>query len=191
MTSEKMNSNQGSLKPEMEKERYFLDAVHFVHGAFLGHLWSFERLFVPSPSGRSRFNVLGALNAITKEVVSVENTEYINSQSVCEMLLKLHHRRIGVPARVVLDNARYQTCRCVTDFASALGIEFLFLPPYSHRLCDFSSYALDDPRGWRELEIPPLTMLTFNHENLQEWEQQPFEFICQESKGTLPEGVNA
>lgn len=111
-----------------------MDAAHFVHGAFLGHLWSFERLFVPTPSGRNRFNVLGALNAITKEVVSVENTDYINAQSVCEILLKLHHRRIDVPITVVLDNARYQTCQCVTDFAAEIGIELLFLPPYSPNL---------------------------------------------------------
>jgi transposase len=111
-----------------------LDAAHFVHGAFLGHLWSPERLYVPSPSGRSRFNVLGALNAITKEVVSVENTDYINSLSVCEMLLKLKHRSIGVDITIILDNARYQTCQCVTDFAAELGIELLFLPPYSPNL---------------------------------------------------------
>jgi hypothetical protein len=56
---------------------------------------------------------------------------------------------------------------------------------------EFIDSALDDPRGWRELEIPPLTMLSFNHENLQKWEQQPFEFVCQERKGTLPQGVIA
>lgn len=111
-----------------------MDAAHFVHGAFLGHLWSSERLYVPTPSGRSRFNVLGALNAITKEVVSVENTTYINSQSVCELLLKLKQRSIGVPITAVLDNARYQTCKCVREFAAAIGIELLFLPPYSPNL---------------------------------------------------------
>ena len=56
---------------------------------------------------------------------------------------------------------------------------------------EFIDSALDDPRGWRDLDIPPLSMLSFNHENLQEWEQQPFEFICQERKGTLPQGVIA
>jgi len=111
-----------------------LDAAHFVHGAFLGHLWSSERLYVPTPSGRNRFNVLGALNAITKDVVSVENTTYINSQSVCELLLKLKQRSIGVPITAVLDNARYQTCKCVREFAAEIGIELLFLPPYSPNL---------------------------------------------------------
>lgn len=111
-----------------------MDAAHFVHGAFLGHVWSMERLFVPTPAGRNRYNVLGALNAITKEVVHVENTDYINSRSVCELLVKLKHRDIGVPITVVLDNARYQTCNCVREFAAALGLELLFLPPYSPNL---------------------------------------------------------
>jgi transposase len=93
-----------------------------------------ERLFVPTPAGRNRFNILGALNAITKEVVHVENEAYINSQSVCELLLKLKHRDIGVPITAVLDNAGYQTCNCVREFAAAIGVELLFLPPYSPNL---------------------------------------------------------
>jgi hypothetical protein len=46
-------------------------------GAFLGFVWCFERLFVKSPSGRKRFNILGALNAITHEVILVTNDTYI------------------------------------------------------------------------------------------------------------------
>jgi transposase len=111
-----------------------LDAAHFVHGAFLGHVWSQERIFIPTPSGRKRFNVLGAVNAVTKAVVTVENDSYINSLSVCEMLVKLKHRSIGVPITVVLDNASYQTCGCVKDLARELDIELLFLPPYSPNL---------------------------------------------------------
>ena len=56
---------------------------------------------------------------------------------------------------------------------------------------EYIEAALDDLRGWRELEIPPLTMLTIRHENLKEWQSRPFKFVCQEKKGTLPEGVNA
>lgn len=91
-------------------------------------------MFVPTPSGRSRFNVLGALNAITKEIIGVENTTYVNSESVCQLLLKLKQRSIEAPITVFLDNARYQTCNCVQDFAKDLGIELIFLPPYSPNL---------------------------------------------------------
>ena len=35
---------------------------------------------------------------------------------------------------MVLDNARYQRCRIVEELAVQLGIELLFLPPYSPNL---------------------------------------------------------
>ena len=50
-------------------------------GAFLGLVWCFERLFVKAPSGRKRLNVLGALNAITYEVILVTNDTYSVSDS--------------------------------------------------------------------------------------------------------------
>jgi hypothetical protein len=43
----------------------FMDGVHFVQAAFLGDLWCFTRIFLRSPSGRKRWNVLGAYNAIS------------------------------------------------------------------------------------------------------------------------------
>lgn len=112
---------------------YFVDAAHFVLGAFLGFLWSFTRIFVKTPSGRQRFNVLGALNAITKELITVTNSTYITSTQVCELLNLIAQKNNG-QVTVVLDNAAYQRCKAVTDKAEALGIELLFLPPYSPNL---------------------------------------------------------
>ena len=97
-------------------------------------LWSFTRVFVKAPAGRQRFNVLGALNALTQELVTVTNTTYINSDSVCELLKQLADGCTGIPITVVLDNARYQRCKKVQAFAMELGIELLFLPPYSPNL---------------------------------------------------------
>ena len=77
---------QEKLSPRLEEAKlgeravFFVDAAHFVMGAFLGFLWCFERVFIKSPSGRKRFNVLGALNAITHEVVTVTNDSYINEE---------------------------------------------------------------------------------------------------------------
>ena len=103
--------------------------------AFLGYLWSFTRIFIKAPSGRQRFNVLGAINAISKELVLVTNTSYITSIQICEMLVKIARRRTqGVPLTIVLDNARYQRCQLVSAKAEELGIELLFLPPYSPNL---------------------------------------------------------
>ena len=103
--------------------------------AFLGYLWSFTRIFIKAPSGRQRFNVLGAINAITKELVLVTNTSYITSIQICEMLIKIGLRGTqGVPITIVLDNARYQRCKLVIGKAEELGIELLFLPAYSPNL---------------------------------------------------------
>ena len=66
----------------------FVDAAHFVLAPFLGFLWSVVRVFTRSEasSGRQRFNVLGALNAITHELITVTNDAYINAESVCVLL---------------------------------------------------------------------------------------------------------
>ena len=97
-------------------------------------LWCVARVWIKAPSGRQRFNVLGALNAVTKEVITVVNSTYINSSSVCELLDKLAALKLKVPITLVLDNARYQRCALVQTWARRLDIELLFLPPYSPNL---------------------------------------------------------
>jgi len=114
-----------------ERAVFFIDAAHFVLTAFLGFVWSTVRLFIKAPSGRQRFNVLGALNAITHELITVTNETYINSQSVCDLLWKIAQLKLSVPITVVLDHARYQRCRLVQEFAQSLKIELLYLPAYS------------------------------------------------------------
>lgn len=111
-----------------------MDAAHFVQGAFLGCLWCAARLFVRASSGRKRYHVLGALNAVTHDLISVRNHTYINAESVCELLHKIAAAGLTIPITLVLDNARYPRCRLVQDLAQALGIELLFLPPYSPNL---------------------------------------------------------
>jgi transposase len=53
---------------------------------------------------------------------------------VCELLRQLAAQAGGRAVTVVLDNARYQHCALVQTVAAALGIELLFLPPYSPNL---------------------------------------------------------
>jgi transposase len=112
----------------------FVDAAHFVHGAFLGHLWCFARLLVRGPSGRKRFNVLGAIDAVTHELTTVVNDTVIDAMAVCELLRALSARYAGLPLTLVLDNARYQKCEVVRLLAAELKIELLYLPSYSPNL---------------------------------------------------------
>jgi transposase len=112
----------------------FVDAAHFVHAAFLGFLWSFSRIFVKTPSGRKRFNVLGAVDAVTRKLTVIYNESYVNANTVCELLEKVARVYAGLPITLVMDNARYQKCKLVMELAEKLGIELLFLPPYSPNL---------------------------------------------------------
>jgi transposase len=128
------------LEPRLAEARagkravFFMDAAHFVLAPFLGFLWSVTRLFIQAPSGRQRFNVLGALNAITHELVTVTNDSYITATEVCALLQKLAALNLGVPITVFLDNARYQKCALVINTAVRLHIELGFLPAYSPNL---------------------------------------------------------
>jgi transposase len=49
-------------------------------------------------------------------------------------MCKLLDKYGAAPITLVLDNARYQRCVAVMEFASSKGIELLFLPSYSPNL---------------------------------------------------------
>lgn len=103
-------------------------------GAFLAILWSFQRLFIKTSSGRKRLNVLGALNAVTNEMITVVNEAYINAWSVVELMRKIRLEKPLGKVVLVLDNARYQACYVVRAAAHMMHIELLYLPPYSPNL---------------------------------------------------------
>ena len=128
------------LKPRLDQAQagvghvFFVDAAHFVFGTFLCCLWSFSRIFVRAAAGRQRFNVLGAWNAITRELIAVTNTTVVNTDTMCELLRKIAALRLTGPITLVLDNARYQRNAAVQSLAESLGITLLFLPSYSPNL---------------------------------------------------------
>jgi len=117
-----------------ERKVFFVDAAHFVLAPFLGYLWCFVRQFVKAPAGRQRFNVLGAIDAITHELITITNDTYINACSFISLLYKITNRRYSVPVTLVLDNARYQKCKIVWAVAKILNIELLYIPAYSPNL---------------------------------------------------------
>ena len=113
---------------------FFVDAAHFVLAPFLGFLWSFARVFIQAPAGRQRFTGLGALNAVTHELITVTNDTYITADSVCQLLRKLADVNLGLPITLFLDNARYQKCALVQETAAPFHIELCVLPAYSPNL---------------------------------------------------------
>jgi len=128
------------LKPRLDDAQagrghvFFVDAAHFVFGTFLCCLWSFARIFVRAASGRQRFNVLGAWNAVTRQLIAVTNTTVVNTETMSELLLKIAALGLTGPINLVLDNARYQHNAAVKALAAQLGITLLFLPSYSPNL---------------------------------------------------------
>ena len=112
-----------------------MDAAHFILQPFLCCLWCASRVFVKASAGRNRINVLGAINAITKEVTTYSNTTYIDATTIVGFLKQIRERyNDKKPIAIVLDNARYQHCFEVKAIAAGLGIHLLFLPPYSPNL---------------------------------------------------------
>jgi DDE superfamily endonuclease len=130
----------GELKPCLDAAQagqghvFFVDAAHFVFGTFLCCLWSVARIFIRAASGRQRFNVLGAWNAVTHQLIAVTNTTVVNTATMCELLGKIAALGLTGPITLVLDNARYQRNAVVQALASQLGITLLFLPSYSPNL---------------------------------------------------------
>lgn len=107
-----------------------MDAAHFILEPFICALWCIARLFIKASSGRNRINVLGAVNAITKEVITLRNTTFISAETIVSFLLQLRQHYGGLPLKIVLDNARYQHCKLVEETAKQLNITLLFLPSY-------------------------------------------------------------
>ena len=131
-----------TLLPLMKKatdgkaQLLFMDAAHFVHGlGFLGHVYSKTRRLTKTFSGRKRHNILAALDYVTKQMFTVMNDEYIKAESVCELFhIIAAQAKPGVPVYVILDNARYQKCKLVTELAAQLSINLVYLPSYSPNL---------------------------------------------------------
>ena len=124
---------EAKLEPLLAQARqglravYFVDAAHFVFAPFLGVIWCVTRLFIRAASGRKRYNVLGALNAVSHQLIQVSNHSYINADSVCLLLRAVAAAAApGIPITLVLDNARYQKCALVDNLAKQLRIELLY-----------------------------------------------------------------
>lgn len=113
----------------------FLDASHFVMGCdFLGRIYGKACRFVRTFSGRRRYNVLGALDYVSKKVLTVVNDSYITASEVCAMLYQIAAEYGTMEVHLVLDNARYQKCQAVQKLAENLGIHLEYIPPYSPNL---------------------------------------------------------
>jgi transposase len=116
-----------------QRDVFFVDAAHFVRGVYLCCVWCLARMLIRGASGRQRYSVLGAWNAVTQQLIRVSNTTRVSSDTMVELLLKIAAVKTRATT-LVLDNARYQHCAKVEAEAKRLGIELLFLTSYSPNL---------------------------------------------------------
>ena len=132
--------HDGTLQPLLKqalagKRRvFFVDAAHFVRGAYLAYLWCFVRWVVPTGAGRQRYSVLGALDAVTRTLISQTTIGSVNQQTAAELIWKLREVHPEGPISVVLDNARYQHAPFVKMAAAWQKVDLVYLPPYSPNL---------------------------------------------------------
>lgn len=129
-----------ALQPYISKARQgechllFCDAAHFTLSAFVCMVWSVCRIFLKTAAGRNRINVLGTVDAISKEVITHINTTLVTAETIVEFFKQLREHYQQKTIVIVMDNARYQRCQMVQDMASRMNIQILFLPPYSPNL---------------------------------------------------------
>ncbi len=83
---------------------------------------------------RQRFDVLGAWNAVARELITITNTTVVNTDTMCDLLRAVAACGLTGPVTLVLDNARYQRNAIVMGLAAESKIVLLFLPSYSPNL---------------------------------------------------------
>ena len=130
-----------TLRPLINKAKkgkitlLFVDASHFIMGCdYLGYIYGKARRFVRTYSGRSRYNVLAALDFVSKKMTTVTNDTYVTATEMCELIKKVSLAYAGNPIFLVLDNARYQKCRVVVELAAEMKVTLVYIPPYSPNL---------------------------------------------------------
>lgn len=116
---------------------FFMDAIHPVHNTEAAYGWfrKGERREIKSNTGRSRYNIHGAMNADTFEVTAVFTEDNINASTTVDLLKALEKSHPDAnKIYVLLDNARYHFSSVVQDYIKTAKIHLVPLPPYSPEL---------------------------------------------------------
>lgn len=119
-----------------DAEVYFADGTHPTHNTKTGKGWirqgqTFE---IDCNSGRKRVNINAAVRATKPEHLVYDLTECINAQSTQRLCRKLLKKHPGKNIYLICDNARYNRCAWLQQWAATQRVEFVFLPTYSPNL---------------------------------------------------------
>ena len=114
-------------------EVYYADGTHPTHNTQTGRGWirkgqTFE---IDCNSGRQRVNINAAIRATKPEHLVYDITDRVNAQSTQRLgrqLLRKHPRKT---IYYICDNAGYNRCKWLQEWAENTRINFVFLPAYS------------------------------------------------------------
>lgn len=118
---------------------YFLDASHPHHNNQSSYGWipKGEEKWIKTNTGRKRVNINGALtlNGLTGPTVITRLEETINADAMIVLIKNIEEAQPEGEIYLILDNARYNHARKVSDYIKKSGrVHLVFLPPYSPNL---------------------------------------------------------
>jgi transposase len=126
------------MRNNTEKEAvFFVDAVHPTHNTLAGYGWikKGEGRALKTNSGRSRFNIHGAMNAETFETTIVASEENVNADSTIALFQSLEASYpLASSLYLIVDNARYHFSKSIIEYLKDSRIKLVRLPSYSPEL---------------------------------------------------------
>jgi transposase len=122
---------------KQEGKIYFADSTHPQHNPVISHGWikkgeDFEVL--THNSSRYHLNINGAVDVENLDVVT-RRCERVNTASICELVRAIRDKNPdGETITLIMDNGAYNKTQPVKELAKSLGIQLVYLPPYSPNL---------------------------------------------------------
>lgn len=118
----------------------FLDPTHQIHNSVAGYSWQEKgknnTRVIKSNSGRRRLNIIGGLDPITRQPISLVTEANCDTEAIKMFFIEARKKYTDMTKRIhiFLDNAKYNHNDEVKDAAKELNIKLEFLPPYSPNL---------------------------------------------------------
>lgn len=134
-----MESLYGCAQRNEKEVLLYADPMHQIHNVENDYAWQeigrAGTKEIPSNTGRRRLNIIGAINPITLEPTILLEEENCNADSIARLLEAIKGQYAQAETIcLILDNARYQKGVTAKSKAEELGIDLVYLPPYSPNL---------------------------------------------------------
>ncbi len=123
----------------LNDEVFYFDIKHQLHNVKNGYAYqkrgNKNTKCIRSNSGRRRINILGTVNAVTKEIFTIVSESNCNKELILLFITELRKKYANNKIiHIFIDNAPYNRSYDVQDFADDLNIVLHYLPSYSPNL---------------------------------------------------------